>query len=86
MSANLRLGREIMRENMTRAARLNYMRNHPVEWAPGERERLIEEAIAQGKVTKYEPIKAEFHGGKWIGHAASVITGSHTAHYRRLME
>jgi hypothetical protein len=55
MSANLRLGREIMRENMNRANRMAYMRNHPVEWEPGERERLIAEAIAQGKVTKCEP-------------------------------
>jgi hypothetical protein len=58
MSANLRLGREIMRENMNRANRMAYMRNHPVEWEPGGRERLIEEAIAQGKVTRCEPSAA----------------------------
>ena len=72
MSANLRLGREIMRENMNRAARLNYLRNHPVEWEPGERERLIVEAIAQGKVTKCEPYVA------WLNFDVVGGTGSGT--------
>ncbi len=33
---------------------------HPVEWEPGQQRRLIDEAIAQGRVTKCEPAVAEF--------------------------
>lgn len=57
MSANLRLGREVLREQLKRGHQMAHQRNNPVYWAPGEQEKLIAKAIADGKVTRCEPFK-----------------------------